>query len=252
MEFGSRNLYNVYIILGVDEMNAFLSFCDYINELNAVSITIRLLMAVICGGLIGIERGRKGQAAGCRTHMLVCIGSASVMMTNIYAMQKFSMTVDPTRIGAQVVSGIGFLGAGTILVTSKNQIRGLTTAAGLWASACMGLAIGMGFYELAIIGNIFIFGVIAVINKFDRKVYGVSRVMDVYIEFETPGVLRTVISFLREKEYKILNIQIVKDKTIDKNKTGAIVGIKTKEKIDHGDVITELWEVEGIEYVEEI
>lgn len=89
-------------------MNTLAAFLDYISELNAVSIIIRLLMAVICGGLIGIERGRKGQAAGCRTHMLVCIGSASVMMTNIYAMHEFNMTVDPTRIGAQVVSGLGY------------------------------------------------------------------------------------------------------------------------------------------------
>ena len=233
-------------------MSTLAAFLDYISELNAVSIIIRLLMAVICGGLIGIERGRKGQAAGCRTHMLVCIGSASVMMTNIYAMHEFNMTVDPTRIGAQVVSGIGFLGAGTILVTSKNQIRGLTTAAGLWASACMGLAIGIGFYELAIIGNVFIFAVIAVINKFDRKVYGISRVMDIYIEFEQPDVLRKVISYLREKEFKILNIQVVKDKTIDKSRSGAIVGIKTKEKIDHSEVIAEFWEIEGVKYVEEV
>ncbi|MBE6047862.1 MAG: MgtC/SapB family protein [Clostridium sp.] len=232
-------------------MNALAGFCDYISELNVVSIMIRLLMALICGGLIGIERGIKGRAAGCRTHMLVCIGAASAIMTNIYSMNKFNIG-DPTRIGAQVVSGIGFLGAGTILVTSKNQIKGLTTAAGLWASACMGLAIGMGFYELAIIGNIFIFGVVAIVNKFDRKVYGASRVINIYIEFESPEVIRGVIAYFRGKEYKILNIQIVKDKSIYKNKTGAIVGIKTKEKIEHGDVITELWEVEGIEYIEEI
>ena len=128
-----------------------------LDDLNIVSITLRLLMAVICGGLIGIERGRNGQAAGCRTHMLVCLASALVMMTNVFVIEHYSPNADPTRIGAQVVSGIGFLGAGTIIVTSKNQIRGLTTAAGLWASACMGLAIGIGFYKLAIIGNIFIF-----------------------------------------------------------------------------------------------
>ncbi|SFU45564.1 putative Mg2+ transporter-C (MgtC) family protein [Clostridium sp. DSM 8431] len=233
-------------------MDTLMELSDYLKELNAVSIIVRLLMAVICGGVVGIERGRKGQAAGCRTHMLVCLGATSVMMTNIYAISEFNASSDPTRIGAQVVSGIGFLGAGTILVTSKNQIRGLTTAAGLWASACMGLAIGIGFYELAIIGIIFIFGVIAVINKFDKRVYGISKVMDVYIEFLKPEVLREVICFLREKNIKILSIQVVKDKTLDKSRSGAIIGIKTKERFDHSDVIAEFWEIEGIEFVEEV
>lgn len=233
-------------------MEIFLNCSTYLEKLNVISITLRLLMAVICGGLIGLERGTKGQAAGCRTHMLVCIGSASVIMTSIYAMNKFNSSVDPTRIGAQVVSGIGFLGAGTILVTSKNQVKGLTTAAGLWASACMGLAIGMGFYELAIIGNALIFAIIAVVNKFDRKVYGISRIMNVYIEFQHLDVLREVICFLREKEYKILNIQILKNKTMDKSRSAAIIGLKTKEKSEHSDVLAEFWEVKGIEYVEEI
>lgn len=227
-------------------------YLDYIRELNVVSITVRLLLAIICGGVVGIERGRKGQAAGCRTHMLVSLGAASVMMTNLYAVEVFNGATDPTRIGAQVVSGIGFLGAGTILVTSKNQIRGLTTAAGLWASACMGLAIGIGFYELAVIGIIFIFAVIAILNKFDRRVYGISRVMDVYIEFSDSEVLRNIICYLRERQIKILNIQVVKDKSLDKKRSGAIVGIKTKERFEHSDLIAEFWDIEGIEFVEEI
>lgn len=228
------------------------NFIEYISKLNGLSIVIRLLMAIFCGGLIGLERGRKGQAAGCRTHMLVCLGSALVMMTNIYIVEQFSPTSDPTRIGAQVVSGIGFLGAGTIIVTSKNQIRGLTTAAGLWASACMGLAIGVGFYQLAIIGNIFIFLVIAILNKFDRKVYSKSKLMDTYVEFDNPHTLTRLINYCREREFEIRSVQVIKNKAVDITKTGVLFSIRFKEKNDHAFVIAELSEIEGVCYIEEI
>ena len=227
-------------------------FINYISELNAVSIVIRLLLSVICGGIIGVERGRKGQAAGCRTHMLVCIASALVMMTNIFVVNEYSPASDPTRIGAQVVSGIGFLGAGTIIVTSKNQIRGLTTAAGLWASACMGLAIGVGFYELAIIGNIFIFLVIAILNKFDRKVYGKSKIMEAYVELDNSHILSKLIAYARNNNYEIRNIQVIKNKGLDTNKIAALFSLKSKENLDHSDVIADLSLIDGVSYIEEV
>ena len=120
------------------------------RSINDISIIIRVLLSIIIGGVIGIERGRKHHPAGFRTYMLVCLGATLVMMTNQYIYQTFS-NGDISRLGAQVINGIGFLGAGTIIVTRKNQVRGLTTAAGLWSSACLGLAVGIGFYEGAII-----------------------------------------------------------------------------------------------------
>ena len=203
----------------------FESFYSYISEINSVSIALRLLIAGICGGIIGLERGRRGQAAGCRTHMLVCLGSASVMMTNIFVYYNFGQTSDPTRIGAQVVSGIGFLGAGTILVTSKNQIKGLTTAAGLWASACMGLAIGIGFYELAIIGTIFILLIIGILNKLDNKIYGKSRIMEVYVELNGSDVLKKIIEYSRENLFEVKHIQVLNNKEIDKSMSGTVFTI---------------------------
>ncbi|WP_312446942.1 MgtC/SapB family protein, partial [Lacrimispora sp.] len=107
------------------------------QELNEITITVRICLALIIGGILGMEREVRKQPAGFRTYMLVCMGSAAVMMTNQYISQTFGGS-DPSRLGAQVVSGIGFLGAGTIIVTRNNQVRGLTTAAGLWAAACAG------------------------------------------------------------------------------------------------------------------
>ena len=115
-----------------------------LREVTPIAILVRILAAVVIGGLIGLERGMKNRPAGLRTYMLVCVGACVVMLTNQYIFQTFS-TGDPTRMAAQVISGIGFLGAGTIIVTRRSQIKGLTTAAGLWASAGVGLALGIGF-----------------------------------------------------------------------------------------------------------
>ena len=117
---------------------------------DVVSWICRLITAVILGGIIGFEREHSHRPAGFRTHILVSVGSALIMMTAIYISKHVEGEVDLSRMSAQVVSGIGFLGAGTIILTGRQEIKGLTTAAGLWASACMGLAIGSGFYECAV------------------------------------------------------------------------------------------------------
>lgn len=125
-------------------------FIEILSEINIISIFARMVLAMILCGVIGIERGIKNRPAGFMTYLLVGCGSALIMITNQYIADKYA-GVDPTRMAAQVVSGIGFLGAGTIITTSKREIRGLTTAAGLWVAAAVGLAIGIGFYSAAVI-----------------------------------------------------------------------------------------------------
>ena len=124
------------------------------DNLSIWDLLLRVGMAVLCGGVIGIDRGRKRRPAGFRTYMLVCVGAAMTMILGTYLaemivtnwsgalIEGIDNKVDVSRFGAQVINGIGFLGAGTIIVTGRQQIKGMTTAAGLWASACMGLAIG--------------------------------------------------------------------------------------------------------------
>ena len=122
----------------------------YLRGWNTASVILRLAVAMLCGGLIGIERASKRRAAGFRTYMVVCLGATLAMLLNQYIDDmlvhawQISQTTDAARLGAQVINGIGFLGAGTIILTGSQQVKGLTTAAGLWASACMGLAIGAG------------------------------------------------------------------------------------------------------------
>ena len=121
----------------------------WLAEPSLPTILIRTLLAVICAGAVGYDRNIHGASAGLRTHILVCVGAMIATSTGQFAAMYYG--ADATRIGAQVVSGIGFLGAGTIMVTKRNHVHGLTTAAGLWAAACIGIALGLGFYEGAVI-----------------------------------------------------------------------------------------------------
>lgn len=178
----------------------------YLRDINTIAIIFKFILAIICGGVIGADRGRKKQAAGLRTHLLVCIGAASVMMVNQYAARYLGAT-DVTRMGAQVISGIGFLGAGTIIVTGHKQVRGLTTAAGLWASACMGLAIGIGFYECAIIMCILLFAVLQMLNRLESKFIKREKNLCLYIEYEGDFRLSYVLKILNEDGWGVEGIE---------------------------------------------
>ena len=155
---------------------------DYLREINLLSMVLRFLLAAIGGGIIGMSRGRRQHAAGMRTHLLVCIGAASVMIPSQYVVTHLGLTTDVLRMPAQVISGIGFLGAGSIIVTAKKHVTGLTTAAGLWASACMGLAAGIGYYECALAMCLLIYIVLVALNKLDATHVKSSRVMTVFLE----------------------------------------------------------------------
>lgn len=130
-------------------------------------VVIRLLLAVLLSGLVGLEREVKGRAAGFRTHILVCVGSALMMLTGVY-MASIDMAVDSTRLGAQVISGIGFLGAGTI-IQFRDSVRGLTTAASLWAAAGIGLAVGAGFYVGAVSTTLIVLIVLFALSGFEQR-----------------------------------------------------------------------------------
>lgn len=221
--------------------------------INMVSIVVRLLMAVIMGGLIGIERGRKGRPAGFRTHMLVCLGSALAMLTNQYVFEVFN-TSDPVRLGAQVISGIGFLGAGTIIVTGRHQVRGLTTAAGLWASACMGLAIGIGFYSAAIVTCVAILFVSAMLHRLDEYVHSKSKVMELYVEFEEISHISNFIESLKEHRIRVTEIEMTKVSTTATTKANvaAIMTLRSEEKKDHADMLALVGRIEGVNFAERI
>lgn len=139
-------------------------------------VVLRLLLSVLLSGLVGLEREAKGRAAGLRTHMLVCVGSCLMMLTGVYLATHYrgTMEIDPTRLAAQVVSGIGFLGAGTI-IQFRDSVRGLTTAASVWAAGGIGLAVGGGFYIGAVATTVLVLVVLLMLHGFENRVGTKSR-----------------------------------------------------------------------------
>jgi putative Mg2+ transporter-C (MgtC) family protein len=227
------------------------NFSTDLYSINDSSIILRLVLAVVLGGLIGFERGKSGRPAGLRTHILVCLGSVLAMMTNQYIFETYGVS-DPTRMAAQVISGIGFLGAGTILVTGRHQVKGLTTAAGLWATACMGLAIGIGFYKAAIGACIMITFATVVLHRFDNFMVSKSRVMDVYLEFSNTVPITSVLETLKSFQVQIETMEVVKPTYGANAQLAAIMTIRLKQKRARVDVIAKLCGIEGVEFAEEI
>lgn len=223
-----------------------------LRDVTYLAIVIRIVAAVICGGLIGLERGMKNRPAGLRTYMLVCVGSCIVMLTNQYVVQILGG--EPTRLAAQVVSGIGFLGAGTIIVTRRNQIKGLTTAAGLWAAAGIGIALGIGFYEVAIVGSLAIFSVMTLLQKMDNKMHRKTKVVEVYIEITKDMSLGDLLHSLREIELEVQDVQRESGLETDNGEGNRayIALLKAKKRRNHMDVVEDVRQIPNIVYVEEL
>ena len=209
-------------------------------------------MAIIFGGIIGYGRERERRPAGLRTHILVSIGSALAMITNIYMYEVYNSSSDPTRLGAQVISGIGFLGAGTIIVTGKNKVRGLTTAAGLWACACMGLAIGAGFYSGAIIGCLFIASVTAVLSKLDKRINRNSRNITIYILVNSTKAASKLLKDIQSTNVKISDIEISNNNVSSNDLIGILLGLRISGDICHNDFIENITNKNEVIFLQEI
>ncbi len=216
-----------------------------------LSVFVRLTMAALFGAIIGIDRGRKRRPAGLRTYMLVCIGAALVMITGQFIAETHP-SVDPTRLGAQVISGIGFLGAGTIIVTRNNQVIGLTTAAGLWASACIGLAIGIGFYAGAVVAEVFILLAMVLLHNLDAHFISRSKLVEVYAEFDTPQSLSAFLRMVRKHDLKISEMQFAEGREPTQGHIGALITVKSPIWQEHAEIIALLSAAEGLLYIEEI
>lgn len=224
---------------------------ECLRELNILSICLRIFLSLIIGGILGMERGRKNRPAGFRTYILVCLGSALVMITNQYIFQYFG-TADPARMGAQVISGIGFLGAGTIITTGRQKVKGITTAAGLWTAACCGLAIGIGFYEGAVIGGIFIFIIMEFLEKMDSVIRKHSPTMDVYMEFDTKKKFSTFLKVARENKFDITSMEMNKNKHVKEGELSVVLTVESQIKRTHGEMLDTISGIEGVSFIEEV
>jgi len=230
---------------------------EYLRDLNLISIIFRVFLAIVIGGILGFERERKNRPAGFRTYILVCLGSAMVMMTNQYVYDVYGLG-DPVRMGAQVISGIGFLGAGTIIVTGKNKIKGITTAACLWTAACSGLAIGIGFYELALIGGVVIIFIMSGLHSLDTWTRMHSKYLDLYIEYnDADSTFSEFLVYARENQFEVSNVQANQEEFYhqEKGKQRAVsytLTVKSLVRRTHAETIDILMKAKGIQYIEEL
>ena len=234
---------------------------SFVNKLTVEVVSLRLLLAVVFGGIVGYTREKDNKPAGFRTHILVCFGAAIISMVqdqlrlNILELASMNLKLsgviktDLGRLGAQVVSGIGFLGAGSIMKEKGETVGGMTTAAGIWATGCAGLGIGWGFYNLAIPAIVFMLVIIVIFKKFEPKIVKKTKLLKFEVKFledknYAKGLLAT---------YEVFNQKLIKITQIDKNQpeNTAIFTVNMDEKIDISDIIVSLSAIKAVEVVKE-
>ena len=229
--------------------------------LSVFEVIIRLVVACACGGIIGFNRGKQNRPAGIRTHVIICMGSALTVILGLYfaAMARsewigaMTSAIDITRMGAQVISGIGFIGVGTIVVTGKQKIKGLTTAAGLWASACMGIAIGAGFYLAALIGCVLIAVTVVFLGKLENHLFLKSRNMSIYVEFKSVEGISGVIESLQNAGIDVLNVDVdVTQEDDGKTRDSAVLSMKLPKGASHESAVAIVGMSDCIHSVEEL
>lgn len=225
-----------------------LGFLDVLRDVTTVSVLFRLFLAVLCGGIIGIEREHKRRPAGFRTHILICLGASMTTLTSQFLFYDLNLYTDIGRLGAQVVAGIGFIGAGAIIVTKHRQVKGLTTAAGLWTCAIIGLSIGAGYYEAAVIATFVIVVAEIFFVKFEYWVLVNSRNLNIYVEYEDNENLDNVIRFIKSYRIVIIDLEITKSG----NNACAIFQLQLPKKVSHDKIMTAISAAEGIVSVEEL
>lgn len=236
---------------------------DFLREVNTLSVLLRLLLAMFFGGLIGLERGRKRRAAGMRTYMLVCLGAALTVLLSLYEYHMITTVwsnlaaeigtrTDVARFGAQVINGIGFLAAGTIIVTGRQEVKGLTTAAGLWASACTGIAIGAGFYECVFLAFLLISLVIQVLPHVENYIVEKARNMNIYVEFESLDDIGEIIGRVKALNVQIYDVDIDHGRREKFRNPSAVFSIRLNQRQMHTQVLAAISELETVTTIDEI
>ena len=232
-----------------------MNFIDYMRFADGNfyigAAVLRLVLAVICGGIIGIERERKRRPAGFRTHILICLGAALTTLTSQYLYLELGLFTDLARLGAQVIAGIGFIGAGTIIVTKRRRVKGLTTAAGLWTSAIVGLALGAGFFEAALLTTGFILLAELVLARLEFFLMNSSKTVNLYVEYYNSDTLVAMTEHLRQQGVQVSDWQLSKAAAQSENPC-AIFSLDLPRKLSHEKLLADIAGLEGILAVEEL
>ena len=257
-------MYNItYVKMSGKRLRKFFEGRVKMSFFSIWELLIRVGIAVLCGGIIGIDRAKKHRPAGFRTYILVCVGAAMTMILgqylhymlyNVWASElNYNFAgVDVSRFGAQVINGIGFLGAGTIIVTGKQQVKGMTTAAGLWASACMGLCIGAGFYEAAIACCLLILFTVIIFSRLERVILSRSRNINIFVEFEEINDISAIVESIKSCDVRIFDVEITKAKNSDTHYPNAVFSLRLPKKITHAALMAVIAQLDTIRSIEEL
>lgn len=229
-----------------------LEFFDMLRTISLISVAARMLLAVFCGGLIGIEREYKRRPAGFRTHILICLGAAMTTLTSQYLCLELHYDTDMARLGAQVIAGVGFIGAGTIVVSRRQRIKGLTTAAGLWTSAIIGLALGAGFYEGALLTTLLVLLAEMVFSRLEYRILNNTPEVNLYMEFADRSCLEDVLQLCRDNQLKVLNLEITRFADNERGNACAVFSLRLSKKMKITRLLELVSEIRGIISVEEI
>ena len=220
---------------------------DAVRNITSLSVMLRMLLAVFCGGIIGVEREFKRRPAGFRTHILICLGAAMTTMTSQYLSLNLHYHTDIARLGAQVIAGIGFIGAGTIVVTGKQRVKGLTTAAGLWTTAIIGLTIGAGYYEGGLIVTVLILGAELVLIRLEYHILNNVPEINLYIEYEKRAQLDSILQYYQTNGIKVLNMQITSSEERESNKINCVIfTLRLSKRSSMSRLFTDLQAMNGV------
>lgn len=218
------------------------------RELTEIAAIFRLILALFMSGILGLERTRKQRPAGLRTYMLVCVGACVTMMTGLYIHTNFAPNADPARLASQVISGIGFIGAGTIIVTGQQKIKGLTTAAGLWTTAALGIALGAGFIALGI-GAFFVMLIVMFCADWLEQLYfrRLSR-LSVRFVLTSPIALRHLSQELQKDGITLCSVEM--GEVLDSVGISATGIMRIPKGISHEKLLRNLMDIEGVIFAE--
>lgn len=230
-----------------------LEFFDFARDMSFLAIGTRLCLALVCGGLIGIEREYKRRPAGFRTHILICLGAALTTLTSQYLFLERQLFTDMARLGAQVIAGIGFIGAGTIIVTRKQRVKGLTTAAGLWTAAIIGLVCGAGYVELALFATLMVLFAELVLIRIEYRFARKSSESNLYIEYVHAGCIQEILRICREKAVKVNGLEITRLNVEDnRHKYHAVLTVYVQNIKRLKELLSLMTGLEGILSIEEL
>lgn len=223
---------------------------DPARDINFATTLLRLVLAFLCGTAIGFERSYKNRPAGFRTHILVCLGASVASMTGIYLYLNLGMPTDISRLGAQVVSGLGFLGAGTIIVTRNRTIKGLTTAAGLWTSGVIGLCIGSGFYEAGIAATLMVLVTESVFSILAQRIQHTPE-FKIALHYHHKPALDQALRYCKDKKAAITDLRVVGTNDNDKADYVAVIYLRPRTKVNRDLLLSHIRGIEGVHDVEE-